>query len=63
MPEIVEMPTTVLASSGMPTAQYGGQQLDELWQNLRKRRQSCKKFAKKDVKRVKISKNSPFLAQ
>jgi hypothetical protein len=44
MPEILEMPTTVLASAGMPTG---------FRRNLRKIRQNGKTFVKKE-KRVKI---------
>jgi hypothetical protein len=55
MPEmVVEMPTTVLTSAGMPTAQYGRQQLS-FHRNLQK---SCHKgeyFLKKDTKNCKNS--------
>jgi hypothetical protein len=45
MPEIVEMPSTVLASAGMLTAQYERQQLMSC-DNSRKNYQNGEKFLK-----------------
>jgi hypothetical protein len=56
MPEILEMPTKVLASGGMPTVQYGWQQQISFHGNLQNSHQNGKKFLKKDTKRVKIPK-------
>ncbi len=51
MPEIVEMPATVLASAGTPTAPYGRRQLMRFHGNSRKSRQNGEQFVKKDVKK------------
>jgi hypothetical protein len=51
MPEIVELPATVLASVGMPTAQYRHQQLTSFRGNSRKSHQNDEKFFKKDTKK------------
>jgi hypothetical protein len=60
MPEIVETSQRQysVASVGMPTAQYGRQQLMIFHGNSQKNCQNGEKFDKKDVKKIK--KNSPF---
>jgi hypothetical protein len=54
MPEIVEMPITVLALAGTPTAKYEGSLFMSFCGKVRKNLQNGKKFVKKTKKRDKI---------
>jgi hypothetical protein len=50
MPEIVEMPTTVLALAGTPTAKYEGSLFMSFCEKARKNLRNGKKICEKDKK-------------